>query len=144
MIKIKIFGGEVGFQLGQRLQIGKRYFLLLNLSALGSEIINGKKVPANSMLYMASVQDSSGRHICGGFLINRRLGGHRCSLKPTSVVLGTHNLKKIDNGTNRYSLETCEHPSYVNVESGNDIMLLKVSFKSSDWLPPVDKLWSDI
>uniref|UniRef100_A0A3Q3VKL9 Peptidase S1 domain-containing protein n=1 Tax=Mola mola TaxID=94237 RepID=A0A3Q3VKL9_MOLML len=108
-----------------------RILLFHLLTSLGSEIINGKKVPDDLMLYMASVQDSSGRHICGGFLINEDfvVTAAHCR-KPTSVVLGTHNLKKINNGTNRYSVETCEHPSYVNVKSGNDIMLLKLSKKA--------------
>lgn len=43
----------------------------LLLSAHGSEIINGKKVPNGEMLYMASVQNATGTHICGGFLISR-------------------------------------------------------------------------
>lgn len=34
----------------------------------GSDIIKGKKAPENSLLYMASVQSSTG-HVCGGFLI---------------------------------------------------------------------------
>lgn len=46
---------------------------------------------------------------------------------PTSVVLGTHNLKKVG-GTMRYAVEkTCIHPDYTDVQRGNDIMLLKVS-----------------
>lgn len=38
---------------------------------LGSEIIKGHKVPDNEMLYMASVQNASGHHVCGGFLISK-------------------------------------------------------------------------
>lgn len=49
---------------------------------------------------------------------------------PTSVVLGTHNLKKVDNETMRYPVKRCKHPSYVNIQSGNDIMLLKLSRKA--------------
>lgn len=40
-------------------------------SAHGSEIMKGKKVPDGEMLYMASVQNAKGKHICGGFLIRR-------------------------------------------------------------------------
>uniref|UniRef100_A0A3Q3VXA8 Peptidase S1 domain-containing protein n=1 Tax=Mola mola TaxID=94237 RepID=A0A3Q3VXA8_MOLML len=99
------------------------------VGTLGSKIINGKKVPANSMLYMASVQDSSGRHICGGFLINEDfvVTAAHCEL---SVVLGTHNLKKINNGTMRYAVEKFKNPFYDGVQSGNDIMLLKLSKKT--------------
>lgn len=34
----------------------------------GSDIINGKKAPENSMQYVVSVQNIDG-HICGGFLV---------------------------------------------------------------------------
>uniref|UniRef100_A0A3Q1KGA3 Peptidase S1 domain-containing protein n=1 Tax=Anabas testudineus TaxID=64144 RepID=A0A3Q1KGA3_ANATE len=40
-----------------------------NLTGLPCEIINGEKVPENSMLYMVSVQNDYG-HVCGGFLIS--------------------------------------------------------------------------
>lgn len=47
--------------------------LLLNfahlLSALGSQIIKGRKAEKKQMMYMASVQDNNG-HICGGFLVS--------------------------------------------------------------------------
>lgn len=46
---------------------------------------------------------------------------------PTSVVLGTHNLKKVDK-TMRYAVDkTCIHPDFKDERYGNDIMLLKVS-----------------
>ncbi|XP_070817246.1 duodenase-1-like [Chaetodon trifascialis] len=101
-------------------------------NALRSEIINGKKSKQKSMLYMASVQNDTG-HICGGFLISEAFvvtAAHCDCLNPTSVVLGTHDLKKVDNGTMRYSVKRCKHPSYVNIQSGNDIMLLKLSRKA--------------
>lgn len=41
----------------------------LCFAALGSEIINGKKVPDDLMLYMVSLQNRFEKHICGGFLI---------------------------------------------------------------------------
>ena len=50
----------------------KCYILLITLifTALGDEIINGKKVPEKMMLYMASLQDKQHQHLCGGFLIS--------------------------------------------------------------------------
>ncbi|CAK6955251.1 duodenase-1-like [Scomber scombrus] len=116
---------------------GLHKFLLIHVltclrqNALGSEIINGKKVPDNLMLYMASVQDNRG-HICGGFLISEDFvvtAAHCDTSNPTSVVLGTHNLKKINNDTMRYRVKKCKHPSYKNAQSGNDIMLLKLAQK---------------
>ncbi|XP_041791632.1 duodenase-1-like isoform X2 [Chelmon rostratus] len=100
--------------------------------ALGSEIINGKRVPEKLMLYMASVQNRTERHICGGFLISEDFvvtAAHCDRQTPTSVVLGTHNLKKVDNKTMRYAVRRCKHPSFDNERSGNDIMLLKLSKK---------------
>lgn len=44
-------------------------FFPLTLAGHGSEIINGKNVPQNSMQYMASVQ-INGKHVCGGFLVS--------------------------------------------------------------------------
>uniref|UniRef100_UPI0037E94BBF granzyme B(G,H)-like n=1 Tax=Semicossyphus pulcher TaxID=241346 RepID=UPI0037E94BBF len=101
-------------------------------NALGSDIINGKKSKEKSMQYMASVQDKEG-HICGGFLISEDFvvtAAHCDKWNPTNVVLGTHNLNKVNNETMRYSVKTCKHPSYKDLASGNDIMLLKLSRKA--------------
>ncbi|XP_039983880.1 duodenase-1-like isoform X2 [Xiphias gladius] len=102
----------------------------LGPSALGSEIIHGEKVPENSMLYMASVQNNY-VHTCGGFLVSEDFvmtAAHCDDPNLTSVVLGTHNLKTVSDDM-RYGVKRCKHPSYVNVSNGNDIMLLKLSRK---------------
>ncbi|MEQ2304509.1 hypothetical protein AMECASPLE_027766, partial [Ameca splendens] len=98
--------------------------------AHGTEIIHGNKVPDGLMLYMASVQNNR-EHICGGFLISEDFvvtAAHCDEQNPTSVVLGTHNLKKADD-TIRYGVTRCKHPKFDRVISGNDIMLLKLSEK---------------
>ncbi|XP_035508518.1 mast cell protease 8-like [Morone saxatilis] len=80
------------------------------------------------MQYMASLQNNGG-HFCGGFLISKDFlltAAHCDSPTLSHVVLGTHNLKKADK-TERNIAMKCKHPSYQNVETGNDLMLLKLS-----------------
>ncbi|XP_074524020.1 uncharacterized protein LOC141788831 [Halichoeres trimaculatus] len=98
--------------------------------ALGSKIINGTKTRENSMLYMASVQNDQ-QHVCGGFLISEDfvLTAAHCDQNPTKVVLGTHDLSNV-NDAQIYPVKKCKHRSFKKVESGNDIMLLKLSRKA--------------
>ncbi|XP_039908845.1 granzyme-like protein 1 [Simochromis diagramma] len=104
-------------------------------NALGSEIINGKKVDEKFMQYMASVQNNK-IHTCGGFLVSEDfvMTAAHCAvkkLKSLSVVLGTHDLKK-ENKKMRYGVKMmCRHPAFKEVANGNDIMLLKLSKKVS-------------
>ncbi|KAJ0032319.1 hypothetical protein NQD34_002400 [Periophthalmus magnuspinnatus] len=96
-------------------------------SAHGVEIVNGVRVPDNSMLHMASLQDK-GKHICGGSLISDSfvLTAAHCE-KVSSVVLGTHHLNSASNNMRYNVLKKCKHPSFEKVSYGNDIMLLKLS-----------------
>uniref|UniRef100_A0A3P8SEI4 trypsin n=1 Tax=Amphiprion percula TaxID=161767 RepID=A0A3P8SEI4_AMPPE len=106
--------------------------ICLGQNALGSEIIKGTKAKKKSMLYMASVQNKKG-HVCGGFLVSEDFvmtAAHCVNQNPTSVVLGTHSLKNVNDDTMRYSIKKCKHPDYKAVISGNDIMLLQLSRKA--------------
>ncbi|KAK7126847.1 hypothetical protein R3I94_018133 [Phoxinus phoxinus] len=116
------------------------YSLLLSVAlasltltgTLGADIINGKKAKKNSMLYMASVQ-IDGKHNCGGFLIDPSyvLTAAHCDKSGImTVVLGTHNISPQGANPRRYAVQNKHrHPSYENVKTGNDIMLLKLSKK---------------
>ncbi|XP_054458993.1 trypsin-3-like [Anoplopoma fimbria] len=101
----------------------------MRVPADGSEIINGGEAPDGSMLYMASLQNNRG-HTCGGFLIRDNIvvsAAHCYNAAITHVVLGTHDLKSVDNGNKKIIEKTYIHPSYTSPGRGSDIMLLKLS-----------------
>ncbi|CAL8308709.1 unnamed protein product [Lota lota] len=119
-------------------RLHKLLFLVLACSvqkALGGEIIKGNEVPPKSLQYMASVQNN-GKHICGGFLIRKDivLTAAHCDPKKNSnvtVVLGTHDLSKVNERTMRYNVKKCKHRDFKNTLNGNDIMMLKLSRPST-------------
>ncbi|XP_039667256.1 duodenase-1-like [Perca fluviatilis] len=104
----------------------------LGQSELGSAIIDGKKAPEKSMLYMASVQGDHSRHVCGGFLVsdNFVVTAAHCRVErgKAKVVLGSHDLSRVEK-TVKYIEKIFKHPSYKSDTQENDIMLLKLGGK---------------
>ncbi|CAL8396045.1 unnamed protein product [Boreogadus saida] len=99
--------------------------------ALGGEIIEGKEVPPKSLQFMASVQNN-GKHFCGGFLIKKDivLTAAHCFIKKRSnltVVLGTHDLSKVNERTMRYNVKMCKHADFSKTSLASDITMLKLS-----------------
>uniref|UniRef100_A0A3B4EZQ2 Mast cell protease 4-like n=1 Tax=Pundamilia nyererei TaxID=303518 RepID=A0A3B4EZQ2_9CICH len=93
-------------------------FTCLTQAGHGSDIIKGKKAPENSLLYMASVQSSTG-HVCGGFLITADF-----------VLTAAHCAKEKCIDYNDYCSRNPTHPNfYKTAWHGDDIMLLKLSRK---------------
>ncbi|XP_047231059.1 mast cell protease 1A-like [Girardinichthys multiradiatus] len=104
--------------------------MCLGQTVHGSEIINGRKVPENSMLYMVSVQ-KNGHHECGGFLINEYFvvtAAHCGGDDLKYVLLGNQNLKSSKMKKIQVN-STCKPKDYVDIANGNDIMLLQLSEK---------------
>lgn len=95
----------------------------------GTEIINGRKAVKGVLPFMASVQNNF-KHSCGGVLIGKDfvLTAAHCDNSNLSVVLGSHNIRGNTKAAVRYPVERrCKHPSFKNINTGNDIMLLKLS-----------------
>ncbi|KAF3691070.1 Mast cell protease 1A [Channa argus] len=101
-------------------------------NALGSEIINGRNAPKNSMQFMASVQANT-QHVCGGFLVSEDFvvtAAHCGKQNLTRVVLGTHNLTNVPDDAVIKIKQRFKHPLYKKPELGYDIMLLQLSEKA--------------
>uniref|UniRef100_A0A8C6WQ00 trypsin n=1 Tax=Neogobius melanostomus TaxID=47308 RepID=A0A8C6WQ00_9GOBI len=116
------------------------YLLLHMLIVLyASNIINGGKVPDDSMQFMASLQYNK-THECGGFLISEDLvlTAAHCN-ETNSVVLGTHHLSSATDDMRYDVKKMCRHPNFKKTYLGNDIMILKLSRKAQGSIQIIDR-----
>ncbi|NWT06167.1 MCT1A protease, partial [Mionectes macconnelli] len=96
-------------------------------------IIGGREVKPHSRPYMAYLQikSCSGNYNCGGFLVRPDAVLSAAHCVNISVTLGAHNVKKKEQSQQEFHVGYWViHPRYLNYESGNDIILLKLKKKA--------------
>uniref|UniRef100_A0A671UCK6 trypsin n=1 Tax=Sparus aurata TaxID=8175 RepID=A0A671UCK6_SPAAU len=96
-----------------------------------ARIIGGHEAVPHSRPYMAIVMGKGGKIHCGGFLLNKNfvMTAAHCQDKSYEVLLGVHNIQKI-NDAQRVSVEQAfPHEGFNKSTYENDIMLLKLSSK---------------
>uniref|UniRef100_A0A671M4S3 Granzyme B(G,H)-like n=1 Tax=Sinocyclocheilus anshuiensis TaxID=1608454 RepID=A0A671M4S3_9TELE len=111
-----------------------RTIISLFLSArVNVGIVNGREAKPHSRPYMVSVQTKE-HHICGGFLISDRFvmtAAHCQNNAPVvTVVLGAHDLRKKNENSVRFTVDSYhQHPDFTMESFHNDILLLKLEKK---------------
>ncbi|XP_003502092.1 granzyme-like protein 2 [Cricetulus griseus] len=128
---------------------------VLPVSTEGGEIMWGTVAKPHSHPYMAFLKIyriESGKYQCGGFLVEKDIvmTAAHCRGSNTSVILGAHDIKKLNNTQIIPVIKSISHEDYNNVTHANDIMLLKLERKaqlnkavktialpkSQDWVKP--------
>ncbi|XP_030288120.1 granzyme B(G,H) [Sparus aurata] len=98
-----------------------------------ARIIGGHEAVPHSRPYMAIVMGKGGKIHCGGFLLNKNfvMTAAHCQDKSYEVLLGVHNIQKI-NDAQRVSVEQAfPHEGFNKSTYENDIMLLKLSSEAN-------------
>uniref|UniRef100_A0A674AC25 Zgc:165423 n=1 Tax=Salmo trutta TaxID=8032 RepID=A0A674AC25_SALTR len=105
--------------------------LVCGISPLNTRIVGGQDAPPGSWPWQASLQ-KSGRHFCGGSLINKEwvLTAAHCfpSTSNLLVYLGRQNQQGSNPNEVRLTVnQIICHPNYISRTSDNDMCLLKLS-----------------
>nr|XP_008175759.1 mast cell protease 1A-like [Chrysemys picta bellii] len=103
--------------------------------AQAGEIIGGREAEPHSRPYMAFVEIKKGENqsnMCGGFLIREDVvvtAAHcNCNLGDITVLLGAHNISRIEPGRQEtWVRRRIPHPEYNDETYENDIMLLQLA-----------------
>ncbi|XP_004690245.1 PREDICTED: chymotrypsinogen B-like [Condylura cristata] len=94
-------------------------------------IVSGKDVRPGSWPWQVSLQDSKGKHMCGGSLINKDwvVTAAHCEISTSdTVVAGIFNLKSKKKNIQVLRIaQVFDHTSFDNQTGSNDIALLKLA-----------------
>ncbi|XP_047427796.1 transmembrane protease serine 9-like [Mugil cephalus] len=110
-----------------------RFSLVCGRPALNTRIVGGQAAPIGSWPWQADLH-SSGRHFCGGSLINNQwvMSAAHCfsssSTRNLLVYLGRQSQEGSNpNEVSRTITQIINHPNYNSVTNDNDITLLRLS-----------------
>ncbi|XP_009325211.1 PREDICTED: granzyme A [Pygoscelis adeliae] len=103
--------------------------LLVIRGGLCVDIIGGNEVAPHSRPFMALINGTNGKSICGGALIKENwvLTAAHCNVEEGKVILGAHSLKAREREKQVFQIaKQIRYPCYCSSCNENDIMLLQL------------------